>query len=144
MSDSPIGKRRGPPAKPFLAGHDPRRSPGGKPSLRKDLEAAGLLHPGLPTTPAEARARWWAAVLPVALAGPQGPKDSNWTYAHSEVGNRLLGKAKDHVVIEQGDAEQAVDWSRIPAEERRDLVTAIQKLELLTADVPGGDDGVEH
>jgi hypothetical protein len=81
----------------------------------------------LPPTPEVARAMWWRTTLPVAFAGPCGPKDTVWTYANSEVGNRLLGKQKDHVVLE-GSETPPVDWKRVPEEERQALQEAMLRL----------------
>lgn len=98
-------------------------NPGGKPSLVKDLERAGALNPEIAgLTPEDARARWWAAVLPVAFAGPQRAKDSNWTYAASEVGNRLLGKPKETLEVSGGMTPEQValfDALRMTPHERR-------------------------
>lgn len=103
-------------------------NPGGKVSLRKDLERAHALDPSLPTTPAEARAKWWAMVLPIAFAGPRRPNDRNWAYAAQEVGTRLLGKPKETVAIEHTDLTP-VDWSAVPEEEREEILVAITKLQ---------------
>jgi hypothetical protein len=90
-------------------------------------------------TPADARAMWWRTILPVAWAGPSGPKDSSWVYAQQETGNRLLGKPKDHVVIE-GSPEAPIDWSKVPPERREKLLEALAELEMLQ----GADGPVEH
>jgi hypothetical protein len=110
-------------------------NPGGKVSLRLDLERAGAVlkqkdeHPNLQAlTPADARARWWAMILPVAFAGPCGPKDTNWTYASAEVGTRLLGKPKETIAIEDGNATP-IDWSLVPEERRPALTAAILELQ---------------
>lgn len=66
----------------------------------------------------EARAMWWRTILPIAFAGPLRDKDSNWQYAHDTVGVRLLGKPKEHVVLEGTDTTP-IDWTRVP-EHRRD------------------------
>lgn len=81
----------------------------------------------LPLDAAEARAMWWRTVLPVAFAGPCGPKDSVWTYASQEVGNRLLGKPKETIAVE--GERTPIDWSRVPEEERPALAAAILKLQ---------------
>lgn len=81
----------------------------------------------LPVDPAEARAMWWRTILPVVFSGPSGSKDSVWTYASGEVGNRLLGKPKEHVVLEDGNAPP-IDWTRVPAERREFLQAAIAEL----------------
>lgn len=92
-----------------------------------------------PLTPADARALWWRTILPIAWAGPSGPKDSSWVYAQQETGVRLLGKPRDTVVIENG-AEAPIDWAKVPAERREKLLEAITELELLQA----ADGPVEH
>jgi len=125
---------------PFRKGADPRRNAGGRPSIVNDLRAAGAIDPSLPTTPAEARAKWWAMILPVAFAGPQGPRDSNWIYAAGEAGVRLLGKPKETVVIE-GSEESPVDWSKVPEDRREKLLEALTEIELIVAPV---DEPVEH
>lgn len=126
MGDNPIKNLGGKQAPGFPKGVS--GNPGGKVSLRKDLEAAHALNPDLPSTPAAARAKWWSMVLPVAFAGPQGPKDSNWTYAAGEVGVRLLGKPKETVEI-VGDSESGVEWTKVPVEEREQILEAITKLQ---------------
>lgn len=82
----------------------------------------------LPVDAAEARAMWWRAILPIAFAGPQGAKDSNWQYAHDTVGVRLLGKPKETIAIESSDTS-AIDWRRVPEEEREEILKAITKLQ---------------
>jgi hypothetical protein len=82
----------------------------------------------LPVTPEEARAMWWRAILPVAFAGPMGPKDSNWTYAQQEVGVRLLGKPKETIALEDG-GQTPIDWTRVPEDERPPLLAAVLKLQ---------------
>jgi hypothetical protein len=93
--------------------------------LREAIREAMALD--LPVTPEDARAQWWRTLLPVAFAGPSGTKDSVWTYAQQEVGVRLLGKPKEHVVLEEG-AAPPVDWKRVPESEREELQAAMLKL----------------
>jgi hypothetical protein len=85
--------------KPFTKGVS--GNPGGRPKIENDLAAVGAADPNLPSSTEEARRRWWAMILPVAFAGPSGnPKgDADWRYAAQEVGNRLLGKPKEHVEV---------------------------------------------
>lgn len=82
----------------------------------------------LPVDPAHARAMWWRMILPIAFAGPQGQKDSNWSYASQEVGVRLLGKPKETIAVESSDAPR-IDWSQVPEDEREDILRAIQRLQ---------------
>lgn len=82
----------------------------------------------LPTTPENARAQWWRTTGTVAFSGPMGPKDSVWTYANGDVGNRLFGKPKEHVVIEDG-ASPPVDWSRVPEDRREAILEVILELQ---------------
>lgn len=82
----------------------------------------------LPVDAAEARAMWWRTILPIAFAGPCGPKDSNWTYASQEVGVRLLGKPKETIAIEGSDSTP-IDWSKVPEERREYLLAAIAELQ---------------
>ena len=105
--------------------------------FRAELVAAAQNIPAL--TPADARALWWRTILPIAWAGPSGPKDSSWVYAQQETGVRLLGKPKDTVVFE-GSSEAPIDWSKVPPERREKLLEAITELELLQA----ADGPVEH
>lgn len=138
MTDDPT-KRFG--DKVRTNGYEKGRSgnPGGKISLRRDLERASAIWKGsnehadlVGLDPETARARWWAMILPVAFAGPRGQKDSNWTYAASEVGNRLLGKPKESVEISGGlTAEQAALFEalKLTPHERR----------LAAQDSTGGD-----
>lgn len=81
----------------------------------------------LPPTAEIARAQWWRTLLPVAFRGPNGTKDSVWTYAQQEVGVRLLGKPKEHVVVEEG-AAPPVDWKRVPEAERERLQASMLEL----------------
>lgn len=76
-------------------------NPGGRPKIENDLAAVHAADPNLPGSTEEARRRWWAMLLPVAFRGPNGnPKgDPDWRYAAQEVGNRLLGKPKEHVEV---------------------------------------------
>lgn len=85
--------------KPFPKGTS--GNPGGRPKIENDLAAVGAADPNLPRSTEEARRRWWAMILPVAFKGPNGnPKgDADWRYAAQEVGNRLLGKPKEHVEV---------------------------------------------
>lgn len=130
-------------------------NPGGKVSLRKDLERAGAIwkgsdDPGVAElaglTPEDARARWWAMILPVAFAGPRGPKDSNWTYAASEVGNRLLGKAKESIEISGGitpEAQALLEALRMTPHERRQLAAQdTTAAEDEAAELPTDDDSL--
>lgn len=94
--------------------------------LRAALEDATKRIP--PVDAAEARAMWWRTILPIAFAGPQGPKDSNWTYANQEVGVRLMGKPKETIAIEGSEAP-AIDWNKVPEDEREGLLQAIVKLQ---------------
>ncbi len=94
--------------------------------FRAELLDAAQRIPAL--TPADARALWWRTILPIAWAGPSGPKDSSWVYAQQETGVRLLGKPKDTVVIEGSEAPP-IDWSKVPASEREGLLEAISRLQ---------------
>jgi hypothetical protein len=137
-------KPPGPPRGQFQKGNDPRRNAGGKVSLKRDLEAMGLLNPNLPSTPAEARARWWAVVMEVALDGPAGPKDSNWTYAAKEVGDRLLGRPKETVEIQQGESDtprrEPSEMSDTEIDEALEAVRTLKRLRAIAAD----DGPTEH
>lgn len=76
-------------------------NPGGRPKIENDLAAVGAADPNLPGTTEEARRRWWAMIMTRAYQGPNGsPKgDADWRYAAQELGNRLLGKPKEHVEV---------------------------------------------
>lgn len=119
-------------------------NPGGRPSLTKTHEwvcandpeyakAAGM-------TMEEARGRLYALEMKVALAGPQGPKDSNWTFAMGDMMARHFGKPKETIeVVSEGDAEREIDWDKVPLEQRERLLAAMRELALLAA-----DEGTEH
>lgn len=124
MSDNPI-KNLGDHAKPGKAKGFPKGTsgnPGGKSELKKILEAANLLNPACPKTPAEARAKWWATVAPIAFAGPQSSSDKNWSYAAKEIGERLFGKPKESVEISGGlspDQQALFEALKLTPHERR-------------------------
>ena len=79
-------------------------NPGGRTSIANDLKRVGAANLSLPGTTEEARHRWWAMLMPIAFAGPNNNPagDPNWRYAAQEVGNRLLGKVKEHVEVSGG------------------------------------------
>ncbi len=77
-------------------------NPGGRSAIANDLKRVGAADPNLPGTTEEARQRWWAMLMPVAFGGPMSENDPNWRYAAQEVGNRLLGKPKEHVEVTGG------------------------------------------
>lgn len=93
----------------------------------------------LPVNLDEARAMWWRTILPIAFAGPLRDKDSNWQYAHDTVGVRLLGKPKEHVVLEGSDATP-IDWTKVPEEEREELLKAIIKLQAYLGESPSSSE----
>lgn len=82
----------------------------------------------VPMDTQEARAWWWRTIWPIFLAGPSGTKDSVWIYTAGEMGNRLLGKPKEHVVLEDGTTTP-IDWKRVPEERRAALGAAILELQ---------------
>ena len=88
----------------------------------------------LPIDPAEARAMWWRTVWPVFMAGPCGPKDSVWVSVKQDTGDRLFGKAREHVTIQDGEPPPGIDWKRVPEEERESLLAAILKLQAYTGE----------
>lgn len=88
----------------------------------------------LPLDPAEARAMWWRTVWPVFIAGPSGPKDSVWVSVKQDTGDRLFGKAKEHVTISDDNTRAPIDWKRVPEEEREALLAAILKLQAYTGE----------
>lgn len=93
--------------------------------LRRAIDEAGRREV---LTPADARAMWWRTVLPIAFAGPKKDNDRNWAYAHETVGVRLLGKPKEHVVVE-GSESRPIDWRAVPEERREFLLAAITELQ---------------
>lgn len=123
-------------------------NPGGMPKIVNDLAAVHAANPNLPGTTAEARRLWWQMILPVAFKGPNGnPKgDADWRYAAQEVGNRLLGKPKEHVEVSGSitPAESALLAAiRMTPDERmrrlRELDAEDQQA-LEAGPPPGGDD----
>lgn len=102
-------------------------NPGGRPSIAKMHERAVAEDPDLAElaglTIEQARAKWYAVLAKVALAGPRGPKDSNWTYASGEFGARICGKAPDHLTVEGPTIDAAVlahyEALRLTPHERR-------------------------
>ncbi len=95
----------------------------------------------LPVDPAEARAMWWRTVWPVFMAGPCGPKDSVWVSVKQDTGDRLFGKAREHVTISEGESSPQIDWNRVPEEERHELGMAMMRLQTYLSE-PGTD--TEH
>lgn len=122
-------------------------NPGGRPKIATDLAAVHAADPNLPGTTEEARQRWWAMLLPIAFRGPNGnPKgDADWRYAAAEVGNRLMGKAKEHIEVTGGvtPAELALLTAlQMTPDERRKKLAEIEAedAKAIEAGPPSDDD----
>jgi hypothetical protein len=122
------GRERGGTATRFPPGVS--ANPGGRPSLEKPLAALG-------ETTDTARAKWWAAALPIAFAGPQSDDDKNWRYAHKEVGDRLMGKPKE-IVEHRSELtdEEYVEELRLIAVEQIRAMPADERIRLLADPAP--------
>lgn len=129
MANDTSGLRRG-PVNPWPKGVS--ANPNGKISIKKTHAYACAHDPELAAaaglTIEEARARLYAVEMKVALAGPQGPKDGNWTFAMGDMMNRHFGKPREHVEISQAEAPK-VAWDRVPVEEREEMLGSIRRLQ---------------
>lgn len=126
-------------------------NPGGRPSLTKTHEYACAHDPELAEAAGlsleEARAKLYAVEMKVALAGPKGPKDSNWTFAMGDMMNRHFGKPKETVEIatdqqkiefdEEGMSDKEIDQAL-------DAIGTLRKLSLVPAATDSDDTPTEH
>lgn len=107
-------------------------NPGGKVSLKLTHEWACANDPEFAAacgvSIAEARGRLYALQMKIACAGPKGANDRNWALAMDDMMNRHFGKPKEFVEITQGESP-AVDWSKVPVEDREEMLRAIQRLQ---------------
>lgn len=131
----------GPPTKPFGSGQPVPRggrfapgtsgNPGGKVSLKLTHEWACAHDPDFAAVAGvsieEARGRLYALMMKIAVQGPKGPKDTNWTFAAGEMMTRHFGKPKESVDI-SGDvspeAQALLAALRMTPHERREALAA--------------------
>lgn len=150
MGDNPIKNLGNKASKGFAPGTS--GNPGGRPSLTKTHEYACAHDPDLAEaagmTLEEARAKLYAVEMKVALAGPKGPKDSNWTFAMGDMMNRHFGKPKETVEI--APAPQAVEFdeegmTNEEIDQALDAIGTLRKLALVPVSEPIDDDApTEH